>query len=324
MAIQITLDAGGSKCNAIMFDDELNILGRGLSGGVNTTQTSPEDSRANMVKCLEQLFKDVCPSEIEHIYLSFVGPVDVLMEELGKRTHVKEKIMLGEPKAGLLAGALRSEGMLAIAGTGSDVFYITGERDPGRRDVVGAYGPIVGDQGSGTWIGLQALRAAVSGFEGWTPATCLTQLIMDEWQIDGVWGMVNRVHSSVAPFRTVASLAPLVGRAARQGDEVALGIIKGAGDVMAEQALCLMRRIGEIPPGHRNMTACGGAWKAHPLMFDTFRARINAVHPDIDVQKPCFEHVMAGPVKLLLERGMDSDAARELLKEKFSDYVIRW
>ena len=324
MAIYITLDAGGTKCNAIMFDDELNILGRGLSGGVNTTQTSPEDSHANIVKCIEQLFSDFCPDEIACIYTSFVGPVEVLLEELGKRTRIASSQILGEPKAGMLAGALRREGMLAIAGTGSDVFYITEQRDPGRSDVVGAYGPILSDYGSGTWIGQQALRAAVSAYDGWTPETMLTQMIMDEWQINDVWGMVNRIHGSVAPFRTVASVAPIVGRAARAGDAVALDIIKSAGDVMAEQALCLMRRRDEIPPDHRCMVVCGGAWKVHPLMFETFRDRIQAVHPEVDVIKPCFEHVMAGPVLLLLERGMSCDEVRALLSEKFSEYVIKW
>ena len=324
MAYYITLDAGGTKCNAILFDEELNICGRGLSGGVNTTQTSPEDSRANVVSCINQLFKDICPEEIACLYASFVGPVQVLLEELAKRTRVANTQILGEPKAGILAGALRKEGMLAIAGTGSDVFYITEKRKTGHRDVVGGYGPILSDDGSGTWIGQQALRAVVRACDGWKPETMLKQMILDEWQIKDGWGMVSRIHGSVAPFRTVASVAPLVGCAAHAGDAVALGIIRDAGDVMAEQALCLMRRMDEIPPDHRCIVACGGAWKTHPLMFETFRARIKAEHPEIDVMKPCFEHVMAGPVKLLLDRGMGYDEVRTLLSEKFSEYVIRW
>ena len=111
----IVMDAGGTKCNAILFDEELNICGRGLSGGVNTTQTSPEDSRANVVSCINQLFKDICPEEIACLYASFVGPVQVLLDELAKRTRVANTQILGEPKAGILAGALRKEGMLAIA-----------------------------------------------------------------------------------------------------------------------------------------------------------------------------------------------------------------
>ena len=101
MAYYITLDAGGTKCNAILFDEELNICGRGLSGGVNTTQTSPEDSRANVVSCINQLFKDICPEEIACLYASFVGPVQVLLEELAKRTRVANTQILGEPKAGI-------------------------------------------------------------------------------------------------------------------------------------------------------------------------------------------------------------------------------
>ena len=94
MAIYITLDAGGTKCNGILFDSDMNILGRGLSGGVNLSQTSPEDSRANMVDCIEQMFKTYRPERVDKIFLSFVGPVDVLYEELEKRTQLGERTYL--------------------------------------------------------------------------------------------------------------------------------------------------------------------------------------------------------------------------------------
>ena len=72
MAIYITLDAGGTKCNGILFDSDMNILGRGLSGGVNLSQTSPEDSRANMVDCIEQMFKTYRPERV--VFLSCQVP----------------------------------------------------------------------------------------------------------------------------------------------------------------------------------------------------------------------------------------------------------
>ncbi|MGI6182466.1 MAG: N-acetylglucosamine kinase [Candidatus Fimadaptatus sp.] len=325
MAIYITLDAGGSKCSAIMFDDELNILGRGLSGGVNTTQTSLEDSRANMVSCMEQMFAMLTPKCVAKLYLSFVGPVNILMEEFARRTEVRELIMLGEPKAGLLAGGLRREGMLAIAGTGSDVFYITEDGGNGaRRDVVGAYGPILGDQGSGTWIGQRALRAAVKAGEGWGRETILRDLIKEAWGVKDEWGFVDKVHGAVAPFRMVASVAPLVGKAAHMGDEVALDIMRGAGKEMALQTLCLIERVGDMPKEHRFMVACGGAWKAHPLMFETFKRMIQAQHPEVQVEKPCFEHVMCGPVDMLLRAGLDEGEILRRLRDKFADYVIKW
>ena len=323
MAIYITLDAGGTKCNGILFDSDMNILGRGLSGGVNLSQTSPEDSRANMVDCIEQMFKTYRPERVDKIFLSFVGPVNVLYEELEKRTELGERLLLGEPLAGLYAGGIRDEGMLAIAGTGSDVFYITKQHQHERRQTVGAYGPLVGDQGSGVWIGQRAIREAVKGYEGWAPKTILLDLIMEAWGIDNVWGIVEKVHGSVAPFRTIGSVAPIVGQAARMGDEVALSIIRGAGEEMAAQAICLIERCN-IPSEHRFMVACGGAWKAHPLMFDTFRARIRDRFPDVEVAKPIFEHVMCGPVKIMLDSGASREETVALLKNHFSDYVIKW
>ena len=69
------------------------------------------------------MFRERPPAAIDRLYAVFVGPINVLFEEVEKLTTVKEKIRLNEARAGLLAGALKKNGILAIAGTGSDILY---------------------------------------------------------------------------------------------------------------------------------------------------------------------------------------------------------
>lgn len=318
----LSIDGGGTKLSAVLFDDEFRLLGRGLSGGINTNYTSLENSRANVVDCLEQVFADYPPpAYIDKLYVVFIGPVKVLYEELKKYAVVGEVLPLYESKAGLLAGAMREEGILALAGTGSDIFYVRKENE--LNSVVGAWGPILGDQGSGTWIGQKALRAVVAAIEGWGEPTLIHDLIRQEWKLDKDNDMVRIIHRDVAPFRKAGSVTPLVGEAAKAGDKVAREIFRKAGLVMAVQTDCLIRR-QKIPDEFRQVVCCGGAWKAHPIMFDTFCERLQKLYPGITVDKPWFEHVIAGAVNEMLLQNIPIKQARERLNEQFSDYVISW
>ena len=55
MNYYLSLDEGGSKCAALIFDDELRLCAAAQTGGVNTTQNKPENSRRNMEECIDSL-----------------------------------------------------------------------------------------------------------------------------------------------------------------------------------------------------------------------------------------------------------------------------
>jgi N-acetylglucosamine kinase-like BadF-type ATPase len=131
------------------------------------------------------------------------------------------------------------------------------------------------------------------------------------------------VYQDPAPFRKVASLTRQVEEAAAMGDAAALRIVKEAGELMAVQSLAFFSRF-DIPPDMRRLVCCGGAWKTHPLMFETFREKILVKYPDFDIRKPRFEHLMAGPAFEILRQGTPKGRAVEILAEKFSDLIITW
>jgi N-acetylglucosamine kinase-like BadF-type ATPase len=312
----------------ILCNENFEVLGEGFAGGVNVNSTTAENSLENVKNCLDQVLGAKPPAVIDKVYVVFIGPVETLVTELEKRVTVRETIIFSEAEAAALAGALWEDGFVANAGTGADVFLVDKDRMQPKsgfpvRKAVGGWGPILGDQGSGVWIGQEAIRAVVSGIEGWTEKTLIYDLIRRDWGLKDDWDMVTIVHSQAAPLRKTASLTRQVEEAAKAGDKIALDIVKRAGGLMAAQALCLFRRY-EIPPGMRRLVCCGGAWKTHPLMFETFKAKIYADYPDFDVRKPLFEHFLAGPALEMLRTGFSAPQAEKLLTEKFPDWVIRW
>ena len=210
------------------------------------------------------------------------------------------------------------------------------------RTVVGGWGPILGDEGSGAWIGQQAARAAIAGLEGWAASTAILPIIRREWRLKEDWDMVRIVYRSPSPFRLLGSLTRAVAEAARENDAVAMGILREAGRLMAVQTICLLNRFYIAPADYR-LVCGGGAWKTHPLMFETFVGETRKLFPDLFIRRPCFEFVMAGPVREMLARvgsgipggetvrarpsaGIDAEvatAAEARLAELFPAYVIR-
>jgi glucosamine kinase len=112
-----------------------------------------------------------------------------------------------------LEGALPAEvvghgaRLLLVAGTGSAAVAITAE---GRRVRVGGWGARVGDEGSGAWLGIEAVRATLHALDGRDPPGELSTAVQAAWGA-GAEALVGRARTATpADF---ASLAPLVLRA---------------------------------------------------------------------------------------------------------------
>ena len=308
--LDLTLDGGGTKLNAILFDEDYHVVRRARTSGVNHTQNGREAAAKSVTDCLDAVLPEGI-MEIGDVYAVFVGDARILRETLEKRVRIRRLIFLDEARAGLLAGAGYHTGLLALSGTGSDVFNIHTD----DSSFVGGLGPILGDQGSGAWIGLQAIRAVGRDVNGWGEKTSLTDTIFEKFHAahDRIFDIVWQFHSSPTPYAMAASLVPLVTEAAYAGDHVALEIFRSAGNVLAKQMIALLRR--DPVWDHDVVTLCGGAWKSHPVMLESFERELHREHPELRVQKPWFEHVVAGLMDKALASGMTREEAYTLLSK---------
>ncbi len=315
----LSVDGGGTKINAVLTDENMNVLGRGVSGGTNPNQSSRETARRHMEECLGQVFAAGVPDVIDDVYVILVGDLRDLKDALETKTRVGKYTVFSEARGGLLAGVLRQDGLLALSGTGSDVFFIDAA---GRERGVGGRGPIAGDYGSGAWIGQAAVRAVMRERDGWGEPTRLTPMLLKAWKAESDdWEIVRILHSSPAPYSQMAQLTHLVGEAADAGDAVALRIVRQAGEYMARQMAALLCRLPN-PPSSAEVALCGGAWKTHPAMRDSFLRHLRETCPDASAEYPLFEHVCAGPVFHLLKRNVPASEIRDLLTAKMPMYRI--
>jgi len=135
-------------------------------------------------------------------------------------------LVISDAQAALLGAFGQRPGLLVLSGTGS---IVVGWDARHRWARAGGLGPLVGDEGSGFWIGREWLRATVGEGDG----SLLTTL--------------RAVHAS-DPVKTIAALAPRVLARARRGDRRAKRIVREAQRHLAAQALEVARSLKLGPP----------------------------------------------------------------------------
>lgn len=120
-------------------------------------------------------------------------------------------------------------GLVVIAGTGSVVFARSTD---GSTHRTGGWGYLLGDEGSGTSLGLAALRAVARAYDGLT-STSLQQTLAQRFGLDGQEAMIEAVYET---DWQVQEAAPLVLKAAEAGDAVAADLVAQQVDALAAQA----------------------------------------------------------------------------------------
>jgi N-acetylglucosamine kinase-like BadF-type ATPase len=145
----------------------------------------------------------------------------------------------------------------------------------------GGRGHLVSDEGSGCWMGLQAIRAAVRAHDGRAPHTPLLEGVLTALSINDIDDVLGRLYVVGISRAELAALAPMVVREAMAGDPAALGIVqKGAEDV-AELVEAVARKLAMDTP---EVCIVGGLLNTGPLILDTYRAAILRSVPPADVK----------------------------------------
>ena len=138
-----------------------------------------------------------------------------------------------------LRGALgQRDGAIAHAGTGSFLGLQAGR----VLRFSGGWGRVLGDEASGFWMVMEALRGTMAALDGTGPGSNLTAAFLEEF--GGRSGIIALAQG--APPVRVAALAPRVTAAAEAGDAVALDILRD-GAAHMERGLAAMGWTPALP-----------------------------------------------------------------------------
>lgn len=258
------LDAGGTKTVGLLADEAGNVLAEARGSGANL-QTHGELE-------VEKVFHDVIEQlaalqPIDAVCLGIAGvdrPRDeaVIRGILRRLGHRERATVVNDAVVALIAGAPERYGIVILAGTGSIAYGLDAK---GRSARAGGYGYILADEGSGYWLGREALRAAVRAADGRGPKTLLIDLIFETLQVGSLAELVPLVYERGMPKYQVAALASQVERARAEGDVASTEILAEAARELSLSARSVARQLGfagEMFP----VVLAGGAFRACPTL----------------------------------------------------------
>jgi len=214
----IAVDLGKSRCRVVdsaggVTRDGLGAPGLAASGGV-------EAALAAILPLVSDL--DMSSAGVIGVGAAGAWTAPEAASELARRlvAELGIPVVVASDVVTAHIGALDGgEGMLLIAGTGAAALGI----DVDGARLVDGWGPELGDFGSGSWLGREALRAVLRTSDGLAPGTALTAVLAEPvGTASDVGGWL--AQSGSLP-RRLAALAPLVLDTAAAGDPTAAAIV---------------------------------------------------------------------------------------------------
>ncbi len=242
MSFYLAIDAGGTKADYALVDEN-KILARVRSGTIKRMRVDAETAGANLDTAMQEL-ASLSGVDLRSVVRTCVGTAgetvplvtDWLQRELSAAVG-GELLIVGDVEIALDAAFPGQPGILVLAGTGSNV---AGRTPHGQIFTSGGWGPILADQGSGSRIGYEALRALFLAIDRGVE-TSLLAAVLRFWELDSVADLV--AFANTAPSPDFSRLVRLVTDSAQQGDAVAQSVLHQQGWELAQLVILLLGRM---------------------------------------------------------------------------------
>src|SRR5258708_3696818 len=238
------VDAGGARTACVLADERGVVVWEGRGGGANLHTAGELAVEKVLHEAMEAAIGDraITPAAI---CLGIAGvdrddeaqTVRAIMRRIGYKSRV---LVVNDALIGLVAGARDEPGIAINAGTGSIVY---GRNANGEAARAGGWGHMIGDEGSGYWIGRESLAAVMRAADGRGPETGLTAEILSHFNVDEESRLPRIVYDREQPRVSVAALGPIVQRVAERGDAVATRILERAADELVLAARSVATRL---------------------------------------------------------------------------------
>jgi N-acetylglucosamine kinase-like BadF-type ATPase len=217
------------------------VLGRAKGGSIKRLRVGAEVAEANLRKLLRDAMDASGVSHVEAVSAGVASATMPGVKEwiiaIFREFGIKKSEVVGDEVIALDAAFQGGAGILQIAGTGSNCI---GRTATGDRESVGGYSSVLGDEGSGYWIGLHAIRRALRAYDAGEPSMIL-QRVSEVWGTSTLEELVN--FGNALPGPDFAALAPVISSMAEEGDRVATGVLLQAADDLAETILLVRRKL---------------------------------------------------------------------------------
>ena len=263
----VGLDIGGTKTHAIRLRRGV-VTAETVAGSANVQNVTADAARAALAEVFTALGTDGVTRVV-----AGSGGVDTAADAAALAAlisaHVPDAALdvVHDTRLILAAGAA-SQGIAVIAGTGSVAWGVDAA---GTQARAGGWGYLLGDEGSGYWVGREAVRHALRLSNLGREPDALSAALLRAESITDPTELIGLFHGPTGR-RYWAARAGLVFDAAQAGNTAAADIVHAAADHLAELTLDVARRLKLAGP----VVIGGGLGMHQRLLQDLLRTRLSS------------------------------------------------
>jgi N-acetylglucosamine kinase-like BadF-type ATPase len=184
-------------------------------------------------------------------------------------------------RAGLADGNEPHWGVAVVCGAGINA---VGVAPDGQVTRYLALGTISGDWGGGHGLGLEVLWHAIRAEDGRGPGTILTSYLTSHFGVERVEDVTIGIHKGKIGEDDLTGLAPLLLRAADEGDPVARTVVSRLADEISVMSITAMRRLGLTGLATPVVLGGGVITARNPLLMSGITGQLAAAAPAAEVR----------------------------------------
>ncbi len=289
-SLYLGFDGGATKTTGTAIDINRNVIAEETGGPSNFLLIGTDEAASNIINLTESILRTTNRdfADIKVVFLGLTGAgratdarrmKEAFVFFLRRRLYPVPEVCVGSDADAALEGAFAGDpGLVLISGTGSILFA---KDNAGNVHRVGGWGRLIGDEGSGYTLGRSCLSAIAKEFDGRGQKTSMSGYLRDRYAVDTPDSLIAEVYRNGLD---IASLAPVVMRAADEGDEVAVGIATAAAAELAEHIRAVLPALGgDIP-----VVLSGSVLSTDNFISKKLRSLLAETLPGIVVQEPEF------------------------------------
>jgi N-acetylglucosamine kinase-like BadF-type ATPase len=273
------IDAGGTKTVCHLADEKGTLVSEARAAGANLQAAGELQVEKVLHDVMDEAIgdRDIVPAAICLGIAGVDRPDDAtvvrgIMRRIGFKARV---VVVNDALVALEAGVPGAPGVVIISGTGSIAYGRNAAAEAARA---GGWGYVLGDEGSGYWIGRAALRAVLRESDHRGPKTALTPLLLRHFGVSQAQNLLHEVYHSNLKPSAIGQLAQCVQQAFTEGDEAAIGILRSAADELEGSGISVARRLGMIGEAFTFILS-GGIFRAVPWLQDELQRRLPVACP---------------------------------------------
>ena len=311
----LAIEGGATKTIAVITDQSGNVLSTAKSGTANYHVAG----KRGAIHTLKEVIIKAVSSLKENLYadrlveISFnkcvcaLAGIDTNKDQVNVKEIVSQaitesgiqmnKVMIENDALSVLLGATNEQpGAILIAGTGSIVFAHDGKGDYVRA---GGLGHRLGDEGSGYWIGKQAITSILKMHDGRGEKTLLHELVLEHFDFTDHEALYNWVYSPDFSIHQAGELAKIVEKAYYQGDAVSKAILEHAAAELHQLVRVAVNRAG-IANHPFKLLLLGGVLQNSDFVKGQLLDKLKYEMPDADLLS-----THKKPIELIVQRGLN-------------------